>query len=169
MKLSQTQYINPLIKSNEFDSFKVRLQRQSDGFGMLAESIYSVDQTKADHNTAARGRPAAGNFKKSLSSLIAISAEVVHGFSARIRSRYEERKAIQRLLTLSDHHLRDIGIDRADVEALRYTNGSVNDLLAKTRKTVSNIAPKLELIHCDKLNLTNLNNPEPNVEVDRAA
>lgn len=80
-------------------------------------------------------------------SVIAVIAAIRDGISAaaaRVEARAEERREVNRLLALNDHLLRDIGLSREDLLAVRYGATSLTRLDAErgtSRQTVKRESP----------------------------
>jgi uncharacterized protein YjiS (DUF1127 family) len=145
MKLTQKINVSQSDRRREFDAFNRRIQRQRIGFGLLTPgfglapdgidisygSRLQNDRAELDNSSC---KIPAGNRTGLLRDAVRKVLKLVAQPGRAVQARQQQRKAIYKLLSSSDHFLDDIGLDRADLELLLHTNESLEQLVRSRRE-----------------------------------
>lgn len=142
MKLKQIHRHKTNSAGSGNDAFNTRLARQSASFGILvgAGQTQGINLECSDTESRPEGHdhweyrePTLPSQMSSAVQVVAGAAKtIVAGLGEQVR-RYseasEEKAALRSLLARPDHFLRDIGLDRYQLEALQSSGGSLDDLV----------------------------------------
>jgi uncharacterized protein YjiS (DUF1127 family) len=144
MKLSQKVNTSQSDRQREIDSFNRKIQRQRVGFGLLTPGFGLApdginfshgnrpQKSRAGLDTSSCKVPAA-NRSRLVRNAVRKAAIVVSQSWQAMHTRQQQRKTIYNLLSSPDHYLDDIGLDRAELELLLYTNESLEQLIRARR------------------------------------
>ena len=148
MKLKQTHRHNTIPSGSGAGAFDTRLVRHGASFGILigagqARGLnldWGADEDPGqDHAPWKYQAPVLPGLASSVFNTVTGTVKyILDGVGNQVR-RYREvsadRVALRNLLVQSDHYLRDIGLERYQLEALQSNGGSLDELVRGRNKT----------------------------------
>jgi hypothetical protein len=177
MKLNYNDQYKAARSNPEFELFKRQLLRQAGGFGVVygaeAQQSALINSEEFDGDLY-KNQPR--NVLQVLRKSVDFAGSAIRLAGVRVRNltlatveRFQNGNVIRRMLRLSDSALRDIGLDRQQLETLVISGGNLSDYVSGVRNRSFESAeslkvePRLTLIDCSEFDRINDHN------LDRAA
>ena len=138
MKLNQSYNEFAAYKYPEYEDFRRKILRQGTGFGLVTGGSFAPDVIEhyANRAHAIRGQSLVYSIAEGLAWLGRLPNAIRDGLG-RARDRARTRTAILKLLRNPDYLLRDMGLERTDLEYLLDTGGSPETHFRKVRQPKS--------------------------------